>query len=62
VERSRHRYPLVIRRVPKENTTSGMGRKLVRGSGRKIRIAGTPEHTKVIVRGRDAKESKVGVG
>ena len=34
----------------------------MRGSGREIRVAGTPEDTKVIVGGRGAKESKVGGG
>jgi hypothetical protein len=52
--------PLVIRGVPKEDTTSGTGPKLVRGSGGKIRIAGAPEHMKVIVGGRGTKEGKVG--
>jgi hypothetical protein len=54
--------PLVIRRVPKEDTTSGSGCKLVRGSGIKIRVASAPKHVRVIVGGRGDKESKVGGG
>jgi hypothetical protein len=51
--------PLVIRGIPKEDTTVGTGRKLMRGSGREIRVAGTHEDTKVIVGGRGANKSKV---
>jgi hypothetical protein len=54
--------PLVIRGVPKEDATGGSGRKLVRGSGRKIRIASTCERVEVIVGGRGVEESKVGGG
>jgi hypothetical protein len=52
----------VIKGVPKEHKTSGSGRKLVRDSGRKIRVASAPEHAKMIVGGRGAKESKEGGG
>jgi hypothetical protein len=45
----------------KENTVSGTGHKLVRGSGKKVRIACAPKYTNVIVGGRGAKESKVGM-
>jgi hypothetical protein len=61
VERSRQRYPLWSGEYPRK-TTGGMGRKLMRGSGREIRVAGTPKDTKVIVGGRGAKKSKVGGG
>jgi hypothetical protein len=54
--------PLVIRAVPKEDTTIRSGRKLVRGSGRKVMIASVLEHTKAVIGGRGAKESKVGRG
>jgi hypothetical protein len=35
--------PLVIRGVPKEDTMSGTGHKLMRGSGGETRIAGAPK-------------------
>jgi hypothetical protein len=52
---------LMTKRVPKEDM-SGVEHKLMRGGGKEIRIANAPKHAKVIVKGRGAKESKVGCG
>jgi hypothetical protein len=38
------------------------GAQAYEGGGREIRIANAPKHAKVIIRGRGAKESKVGCG
>jgi hypothetical protein len=41
--------PLVVRRVAKEEAASGAWRQLMRSSGGSVGIAGTAEHTKVVV-------------
>lgn len=53
--------PFVIRGLPRERQRVKRGCKLVGDDGREIRIAGIPEHTKVVVR-RGAKEGKEGGG
>jgi len=54
--------PLMIRGVPKEDTTSRARCKLVRCSGREVRVASAPKDSKVIIGGRGAKESEVRCG
>jgi hypothetical protein len=54
--------PLMIRGVPKEDTTSRVRCKLVRCSGREVRVASAPKDSKVIIGGRGAKESEVRCG
>jgi hypothetical protein len=41
--------PLVVRGVAEEEAASGARRKLVRGGRRNVRVAGTAEHTQVVV-------------
>jgi hypothetical protein len=41
--------PLVVRRVPEEHTPSRPRCQLVRSGGREVRVARTPEDTKVVV-------------
>jgi hypothetical protein len=43
--------PLAVRRVAKEEAASGAWRQLMRTSGGSVGIAGTAEHTKVVVGG-----------
>jgi hypothetical protein len=43
--------PLVVRGVAKEEAAGGARRKLMRGSSRSVRVAGTTEHAKVVVGG-----------
>jgi hypothetical protein len=52
--------PLVVRRVAKEEAASGARRKLMRGSSRSVRVAGTAEHAKVVVGGGCAVKCEVG--
>jgi hypothetical protein len=51
--------PLMVRRVTKEHTTCQARCELMRSSGSKIRVASTPEDTKVSVSGRGTEESMV---
>jgi hypothetical protein len=43
--------PLVIRGVAKEEAVSGARRQLMGSGGGSVRIAGTIEHAKVVIRG-----------
>jgi hypothetical protein len=52
--------PLVVRRVAKEEAAGGARRKLMRGSSRSVRVAGTAEHAKVVVGGGCAVQGEVG--
>jgi hypothetical protein len=54
--------PFVIRRVPKEEAASGAWCQLMRSSSGSVGIAGTTEHTKVVVGGGRAVEGEVGGG
>jgi hypothetical protein len=51
--------PLVIRRVPEENTESGAGVQLVERSGSGVGVTRTPKDAKVIVPTRGTKEGVV---
>jgi hypothetical protein len=54
--------PLVVRGVTEEEATSGVGRWLMGSGGRSVGIAGTVEHTKLLIGGGCAVRSKVGSG
>jgi len=54
--------PLVIGGVPKKDTASRAGRKLVRSCGGEVRVAGAPEDTQVLVGGSGAEQGKVRSG
>src|SRR6185503_5648886 len=54
--------PLVVRRVPKEHTTSRAGCQLVRSGGRGVRVTRTPEDPKVVVARKGTEESVVWSG
>jgi hypothetical protein len=54
--------PLILRRVPKEDTPIGTGGQLMGSSGRGVRVAGTPEDPKVGIGGSGAEKSKVWCG
>jgi hypothetical protein len=41
--------PFVVRGVAEEEAASGARRKLVRGGSGSVRVAGTTEHTQVVV-------------
>jgi hypothetical protein len=43
--------PLVVRRVTKEKTASGVGKELVRSGGGGVGIAGTTKNSKVLIGG-----------
>ena len=60
--RSKHRYPLVVRGVTEEHTTSRAGRQLVRSSGGGVRVTRTPEDPKVVVARRGTEQSEVWSG
>jgi hypothetical protein len=51
--------PLVVRRVAKEEAASGAWRQLMKGSSGGVGIAGTAEHTKVVVGGGCAVKGEV---
>jgi hypothetical protein len=51
--------PLVIRRVPEEDTESRTGCQLVGSSGSGVRVTRTPEDSKVIVPRRGTEKSVV---
>jgi hypothetical protein len=51
--------PLVVRGVAKEEAVGGARRKLMRGSSGIVRVAGTVEHTKVVVGGGYAVQGEV---
>jgi hypothetical protein len=51
--------PLVVRGVPEEDTESRTGCQLVGSSGRGVRVARTPEDTKVVIPRRGAEQSMV---
>ena len=53
--------PLVVRGVPKKNT-SCVGRQLVRSSGGGVRVTRTPEDPKVVVARRGSEKSVVWSG
>jgi hypothetical protein len=52
--------PLMVRGVAKEKATSGARRKLMRSGSGSVRVAGTAEHTKVVVGRGCAVKGKVG--
>jgi hypothetical protein len=52
--------PLVVRRVAKEEAAGGARRKLMRGSSRSVRVAGTTEHAKVVIGGGCVVQCEVG--
>jgi hypothetical protein len=49
----------VVRRVFKKKTSGGPRCQFVSGFGREIRIAGTVEHTQVLIGGGDSMEGEV---
>jgi len=51
--------PLVVRGVPEEDRESGTGCQLVGSSGCGVRVARTPEDTKVVVPWRGTEKSVV---
>jgi hypothetical protein len=48
--------------VSEANTSGGPGCQFVSGFGREIRIAGTPEHTQVLIGGGASMEGEVWAG
>jgi hypothetical protein len=52
----------VVSEVSKENISGGPGCQFVSGFGREIRIAGTIEHTQVLIGGGDSMEGEVWTG
>jgi hypothetical protein len=50
----------MVRGVAKEEAAGGARRKLMRGSSGSVRVAGTAEHTKVVVGGGCAVQGEVG--
>jgi hypothetical protein len=52
----------VVRRVAKEEAASGACRQLMRSSSGSVRVAGTSEHTEVVVGGGCAIQGEVGDG
>jgi hypothetical protein len=54
--------PLVVRGVTEEEAASGARRYLMGSGGESVGIAGTSEHTKVVVGGGCAIQGKVGSG
>jgi hypothetical protein len=51
--------PLVVRRVAKEEVVSGVWRQLMRSNSRSVGIAGTTEHTDVVIGGGCAIQGDV---
>jgi hypothetical protein len=52
--------PLVVRGVAEKEAASGARRKLVRGGSRSVRVAGTAEHTEVVIGRGCAVQGEVG--
>jgi hypothetical protein len=52
--------PLVVRGVAEKEAASGARRKLVRGGSRSVRVAGTAEHTEVVIGRGCALQGEVG--
>jgi hypothetical protein len=53
---------LVVRGVPEKHTEGGTGGELVRSSGSGVRVASTPEDTKVVIARRGTEECLVRSG